>query len=193
MRLPGSRPASCLVVGALALSAIGGACSDPVLLPAFFENRVDTIQLWAATGTPVFRPSAYQVSSRSAVRLDQVNYFDFLYDITPAGEHIFLPLAAVAKTGSTTGNPGLKPTTTPFDSITVAEQTDYVTADTVRLRVSDIFYARSRPQPSCILGIPNYGKLQIVAMSDSARYIWIKVLSNINCGYRGLEPGLPER
>ncbi|HLB54403.1 MAG TPA: hypothetical protein VJK71_04795 [Gemmatimonadales bacterium] len=163
------------------------------LLPAVFENRVDSLELWAATGTEVFRPSAYLISARSAVRLDQVTYFDFIYDITPEGEHVLIPLAALASTGRTTGNPGILPTAVPFDSITIAEQTGYVTADTIHIRVGDVFFARSAPAPTCILSIPSYAKLQVLAMSDSARAISIRILSNINCGYRGLEIGLPKR
>lgn len=193
MRSPGFRSVLVLLSLAVGTAAATGGCSDPILLPANFENQVDTVTFWAATGTPVAKPSAYLISQRSAVRLDQVTYFDFIFDITPAGEYVLLPLAAVANTGRTSGNPGLLPTQTAFESILVAEQTGYITADTVQIRVSDVFYARSQPAPSCILGIPNYAKLQVLAASDSARSVQVQVLSNINCGYRGLEPGLPKR
>ena len=193
MRSPGFRTVSILSTLAVGILAAIGGCSDPILLPANFENRVDTLTLWAANGTPVAKPSAYLISQRSAVRLDQVTYFDFIFDITPEGEYVLVPLAALASTGRTSGNPGLLPTQTEFGAITIAEQTGYITADTVRIRVSDVLYARSQPAPSCILGIPHYAKLQVLAQNDSARSVQVQVLSNINCGYRGLEPGLPER
>jgi len=66
------------------------------------------------------------------------------------------------------------------------------TADTVQIRVSDVFYARSQPAPTCILAIPNYAKLEVLSMNDSSRSVEIQVLANINCGYRSLEPGLPK-
>jgi hypothetical protein len=179
-----------LGLGSAAAVSCGG---DLTLSPAVFENRTDTLQLWAATGTPIFRPSAYLIATRSAVRLDQLATFDFIYDITPLGEPVLLPMAAVANTGRTTGNPGLLPTTMPYDSITVAEQTGYITTDTVRVRVGDTFYARSQVSPACFLGIPYYAKLQIIAMNEVDRSVWIQVLSNINCGYRSLAPGLPKK
>lgn len=193
MRPYGFRAALVLVLGPGASGVVAGGCSDPVLLPAYFENRVDTLRIWAATGTDVFRPSAYLISQRSVARLDQVNYFDFIYDITPNGEHVFVPLGAVANTGRTLGNPGLLPTSLAFGAITIAEQTGYVTADTVQIRVSDVFYARSQPAPTCILAIPNYAKLEVLSMNDSSRSVEIQVLANINCGYRSLEPGLPKK
>lgn len=194
MRSRNLRRVSLRLLGTGLVSAVVAACGGDITLnPAVFENRTDTLQLWAATGTPIFRPSAYLIATRSAVRLDQLASFDFIYDITPLGEPILLPMAAVANTGRTTGNPGLLPTTTPYDSITVAEQTGYITTDTVRVRVGDTFYARSQVSPACFLGIPYYAKLQIIAMNDVERSVWIQVLSNINCGYRSLAPGLPKK
>jgi len=183
-----------LVLGTAALAGVVPSCSgDLTLNPAVYENFTDTLQIWAASGTPVYLPSAYLIASKRAVRLDQLTYFDFIYDITPEGEHVLLPLGAVANTGRTTGNPGLLPTTIPFDSILVAEQTGYLTTDTLRIRVGDTFYARSQVSSSCFLGIPYYAKLQVLGVNDEDRSLWIQVLSNINCGYRGLEPGLPKK
>ena len=182
-----------ILLGTAASAALAGCGGDITLGPAIFENRTDTLQLWAATGTAVFLPSAYIISTKSGARLDQISYFDFLYDITPSGEHILLPLAAVASTGTSFGNPGLLPTSTPYDSIQIAEQTGYVTADTVPIRVGDIFFARSRPSGSCFLGIPYYAKLQVIDIRDEDRSLFIRILSNINCGYRGLQPGLPTK
>jgi hypothetical protein len=187
------RPVSLILLGTAASAALAGCGGDITLGPAIFENRTDTLQLWAATGTPVFRPSAYIIGTKSPARLDQISYFDFLYDITPNGEHILLPLAAVASTGTSIGNPGLLPTTTPYDSILIAEQTGYVTADTLPIRVGDIFYARSRPSSGCFLGIPYYAKLQVISIKDEDRSLYIQILSNVNCGYRSLEPGLPKK
>ena len=190
MRMVVVRSALLLVLGA----AAGTGCGDPLsLLPPAFENRVDSLSLWAASNTPVVFPSGYLVAQRSTVRLDQVSTFDFLYDITPDGERIFVPLAALVNTGRVSGNPGFRRTDTPFEDISVAEQVDYVTEDTVRLRVGDVFYVRSAVDPSCGLGIPYYAKLQILSFDDSARRVGFQILANINCGYRGLELGLPER
>ncbi len=183
-----------LLLGIAAAAGLLGACSGDISLgPAAYENQVDTLQIWAATGTPVYLPSAYLIGSRSTARLDQLSYFDFIFDITPDGEHVLLPMGAVANTGRVSGNPGLLPTTVPFDSIRVAEQTGYLTTDTVRVRVGDIFYARSQISSACFLGIPYYAKLQVLGVNDDDRSIWIQVLSNINCGYRSLVVGLPTK
>jgi hypothetical protein len=191
MRQTVSRSVLLLLLGA----AAAAGCGDPLsLLPPVFENRVDTVSLWAASRTPVTDPSGFIISQRSAVRLDQVSSFDFFYDVSPAGEHFFLPLAAVVNTGRTAGNPGFREETAiAFDAITLAPQENYVSQDTVRFRVGDIFYARSQVESSCGLGIPYYSKLQILAIDNSEFKVRFKILANINCGYRSLEIGLPKK
>jgi len=184
------RSAFLLLLGATAWAG----CGDPLsLLPATIENKVDTTELFATSRTPVFDPSGFIISSISRVRLDQVNTFDFLYDVNPAGDHFFLPLAALINTGKTTGNSGFKPGDQSFDAITLAPQSDYVSSDTVFFRLGDVFYARSQVESSCSLGIPYYAKLQILAINDSAHTVKFRILANINCGYRSLAVGLPTK
>lgn len=177
----------------LGTPAVAG-CGDPLsLLPAVFENRVDTLSMYAASGTAVSLPSGFLIAQRVPVRLDQVNNFDFLYDVTPAGEHIFLPIAALVSTGRTTGNPGFLISSEEFDSISVALQQGYVSADTVRLSPGQVYFVRSAVDPSCSLGIPYYAKLQVLGFEDSTRKVAFRILANVNCGYRGLEVGLPKK
>ena len=184
------RSAFLLLLGALAWAG----CGDPLsLLPATIENRVDTVNLYATSLTPVINKSGFVISALQPVRLDQVNTFDFLYDVNPAGEHFFLPLAALINTGKTTGNAGFKPADQPFDSITIAPQSDYVSADTVFFGLGQVFFARSQVESSCSLGIPYYAKLQILAIDDSAHTVQFRILANINCGYRSLAIGLPTK
>lgn len=184
------RSALLLLLGAVAWAG----CGDPLsLLPAAFENRVDTLAMYSASGTAVTLPSGFLISARSAVRLDQVSSFDFLYEVTPGGEHLFLPFAALVNTGRTTGNPGFQLTTSAFDSITVGLQQGYVSADTVRLSAGQVYYARSAVDPNCGIGIPYYAKLQVLGFNDSTRKVSFRILANVNCGYRGLEVGLPKK
>ncbi len=191
MRQTAFRSALPFLLGATALTGCGDALS---LLPPRFANQVDTTALWAATGTPVVRQSGFLISQGLRVRLDQVTLFDFYYDINPAGERFFIPLAAVVNTGRTVGNPGFREELqVSFDSINTAPQDGYVSQDTVRFRVGDVFYVRSGVESSCNLGIPYYAKLQILSVDDSARAVSFRILINANCGYRSLEIGLPKK
>lgn len=180
--------------GSLALVASATGCGDPLSLsPAIFPNREDTVTIWAASLTPVYRPSAYVLSSRAGVRLDQVAGFDFLYDINTAGRHVFIPLAALIATVGSSGTPGLQPTNTAYDAILLAEQLGYVSKDSVTAAVDQVYYVRATLDRSCPLGIPYYAKLQVLSFDVAERSVTFRILTNLNCGYRGLQPGLPTR
>jgi hypothetical protein len=38
-----------------------------------------------------------------------------------------------------------------------------------------------------------YAKLHVLAIDRAARRLDFEILTDINCGYRGLEPGVPKR
>jgi hypothetical protein len=53
---------------------------------------------------------------------------------------------------------------------------------------------RSRPS-QCIYGaiVYYYAKVQVLHIDTVARRIDLRVLADQNCGYRGLEPGIPSQ
>jgi hypothetical protein len=186
-------PFSAVILALPAAAALAG-CGNPLsLLPANFANRVDTVVVWAATGTAINLPSGYEIAGRTPVRLDQVIFFDFLYDLNADGRRYFLPVGAVVKTGRTNGNPGFLLTPTSFDAITTAQQLGYQTADTIPATVGQVYYVRSTLDPNCALGIPYYAKMEVLGFDDTARSVRFRILSNINCGYRDLEVGIPSK
>lgn len=183
-----------LALAALALASQTLSCGDPLsLAPPVFPNRVDTVSVYAVTGTPISRPSGYVISIRSAVRLDLFPSFDFAYHIDGAGKRSFLPYDLVTGSERTSGNPGLQPTETPFEAIDVAQQLGYIVRDTVEVVPGQVYYVRSELPQGCAFGTPFYAKLQVLAVDDSARTVRFQILNNINCGYRGLTVGLPTR
>jgi len=181
---------ACLAGG---LMALAGACSDPnPLPPANLINTVDTVVVYAISGTPVYQPSGYSTTERLPVRLDASTSADFGYDIAADGRHVLLPAKLIGQSGFGT-DPGLLPTSTPFDSITIAEVNGYLTLDTVTVQAGDVLYVRGRVSPLCYLGLPTYAKAEVLAFDEPARTIQFRILVNGNCGYRSLEPGQPKR
>jgi len=179
--------------GVLVVTALGG-CGDALsLLPASQENKVDTVVVFAANGTGITQPSGYSIVSRSRIRLDQGNTFDFIYYINSEGRHFFLPVAAIASTGRTTGNAGFQKTDTPFEDILIAQQLGYITNDSIPITPGQTFYARSTVSQACDLGIPFYAKVQVLSIDDVHRGVSFRILSNVNCGYRGLQTGIPKQ
>lgn len=178
----------------LALVVAAAGCSDPNPLPdASISNGVDTLTLYAVSGTDVWRASGYAATERRTVRLDQSTTADFAYQITPDGRHILLPGALVGQAAANGVNPGLQVVDSAFDDLTFARNDDYLTLDTVDVAPGTVFYIRGRVATSCFYGYPTFGKGEILAFDETARTLLFRVLINANCGYKSLEPGLPTR
>lgn len=180
-----------VLCGLLPLCLGATACGDPRLPPASFRNVVDTITVYAVTGTAVHLPSGYSITEARAVRLDQSASTDFAFDITPGGDRIFLPGWLVGQPGIGGVDPGLQHTVAEFESIRIAVQNGYVLRDTVPAAAGEVYYIRSRIPGTCFLGVPLYGKLQVLGINPEARSVTFQVMVNLNCGYRSLEEGLP--
>jgi hypothetical protein len=174
----------------LILSALA-ACSNSDNLPdPTAENIVDTIRVGSLTDTPVTTSSGFRVGARDAIRTDTDSDFDFAYDIEgdPAtGTSVIVPRTALGiDEGSSAG---VMRRTEAFDAIEVAPSNGYVTDQSVPIALGELYIVRSRVR--CSLGVPVYAKIEIIGFEDNS--VILKVLANTNCGYRGLEPGFPDR
>jgi hypothetical protein len=179
-----------LIFVALALAA---ACGDPLgLPPPAVANRVDSlVSLYALSDTPISTPSAYVISFRQPVRTDQGNQgFDFAFDIDTLGRALLLPTGALKLAKGS----GIQVTQHAFDSVTVAPSSGYNTDSGTVVDSGSVAIMHSRPLV-CSFGITSiyYAKLQVLAIDTVARRIDFRILDNVNCGYRGLEEGLPRR
>lgn len=183
-------------LGLLAAAGIAGlaACGDDNQLPdPVFNNVVDTVVVYAISGTEVFRASGYAMTERRAVRLDQSTTADFGFDITSDGRPVLLPGAMIGQPGSSGIDPGLQFVDVPFPDIVVAPTTGYLTLDSVFVELGDVLIMRSRIPGGCFYGLPAYGKVQILELNQDTRTAVFEVLANLNCGYKGLAPGLPSQ
>ena len=167
------------------------ACGDPNALPdPQIENAVDTISISALTGTAIQLPSAFSVAGPRGVRTDLSADFDVAFDLR-GDIPVFSPRAGLNfPTGGL--QPGLIRSDKAFAEIEQGETNGYVTRDTLQLAVGDVFVARSRIVCSA-LSVPLYGKLRVLEVDATARTVTFEILADQNCGYVGLEPGLPNK
>ena len=166
------------------------ACNDLNELPdASDSNVVDTITITAISDPDVRKPSAYSISERRAIRLDQGGAFDFAYDVVDGT--LFYPAAALGLGGSGT-QAGFLATTGSFADLTVAPQNGYITEEPLPATIGTVYAVRSRLVCSQLGGVPMYGKLEVLEIDPAAASVTFQVLTNNNCGYRSLQPGVPE-
>ena len=183
------------LVVALAFTA---SCGDPYgPSEAFRENRTDTLSLYALSGTPIALPSAYSIFLRQSVRPDLAREgFDFAFDIDTVGRPVLLPTGAL---GLGRGS-GIQLASTPFDSLRIAPTSNYQRDSAVAVDSGSVAILHSRQPlyPVCVTNVPAfYAKLEILAIDTTSgpngRRVDFRILTDINCGYRGLEPGLPRQ
>jgi len=172
-------------------SVTATACDSPLDVPAATDtNLVDTVTLYALRGTDLLLPSAYDVVGRTPAHTDRLESFDCAVDLADDGAPMLYP----AGTLGLPKDPGILIMTTTFDSVTSAPLTGFV-PDTVRkLSVNSVFVVKSRPNGlNCALAgsLPRYGKFRVIGVDATKRSITFEALVDANCGYRGLQPGLP--
>ena len=186
------RPLRTFSVVCLAL-ALAAACGDPFgLLRPNVDNVVDTVSLYALSGTLPGTPSGYELAGRTTVLIEDGGIFDFAVDLDSAGRPVLKPTGAL-KLGRSSG---VQATTIPFDSIRLAPTGGYQLDSAVTLQVGGSAILHSSPSGCSITISPAYyyyAKLQILSVDTATRKIKFQILVDTNCGYRGLEPGLPSR
>lgn len=171
------------------------ACSDPNAIPrAGLANEIDTLTLASLERGPVSAPNAYSMNLRSGVRTWEAGTnFEFVFSMDPQDRAAFLPTAALGLSATTALKPGLLRTSVAWDAMTKAPLNGYVTLDTVPIAEQDRFYLRTAVSTCVGLGVPLYGKLEVLDIDTAAATVKIRVLANQNCGYRGLALGVPRQ
>jgi len=202
MHSPSLRGATLVTV---LIAMLVAACGDPLGLPqAANPNTVDTVRLFALSGTPVATPSGFRffraaipsVAVPQPVRTDQSSDYDFAFEIDTTGRALLLPTAAL-RLGPSSGG---QLSTLPFDSIRLAPDRNYELDSALVLDVGSVAILQSR-LTTCGFGIGAvyhyYAKLRVLTIDlttdPGGRYIDLEILVDTNCGYRGLELGLPSR
>jgi hypothetical protein len=149
------------------------------------------VVLAALSGTPIAQPSGYDLIVASAVRTDRTNAFDFAFDIDGGATPRIYP----AGTLGLGGEPGILRSEDAFADVGSAPLDGYVSDSTLAVSAGTVFVVRSRNSSAqCVLGsaLPRYGKFHVLSVDQGARTITLELLVDLNCGYRGLEPGIPE-
>jgi len=178
-----------VLAGTTFLTAI--ACGDSTgLLPPIAPNVVDTATFAAIRGTPIADPSGLDMVTNRVTRTDRGQLFDVAFDFDSAGVAVLLPAGLLGFQPQV----GWRRSNQEFDAIRSAPVEDFVADSSLALTVGQVFLVRSRnSSSSCgFLGaVPRYGKFHVLEIDPQGRSVTLEFLVDVNCGYRGLEPGFP--
>ena len=181
-----------VVLGVVLFSA--GCDNTLALPPATVANVVDTVTLYALQGTSINSASGFDVTLGATARTDRQNEaFDFAFNIDDGGRALILTTGALGLNARS----GIQPSDRAFGDIVIAPLEDYQLDSALVVGVDSVFIVRSRPTSfgcAFFLGqLPRYGKFHVLELNLATRQITLENLVNVNCGFRGLESGIPIR
>lgn len=183
---------------AVVLAAAVSACGDPFTLPpASLTANERVVVLYAMTGTPITRPSAFNLVSGVEIRTDRSADFDFVVEFAPdsvwglgsTGETVIALIPRGALGFAADG--GLQLSTVPWDSLLLAPEAGYVESRAIRVDSGSVVVGASRKE-TCNFGFvrPHYAKFRVEGVDWAQRFITTRMVTDPNCGYRGVEPGV---
>jgi hypothetical protein len=172
------------------------ACSDPNSLQATLPTSVDTLSVWALSGTPPSYPSGISIVARQAVPIDAGGAFDVALDINDNGQPVIYPLKLVVTPVGGTRPVGLQTVTGDFDSLLVAPKSGFE-ADTALIlnfgQVVVVQATHSIQGDFCQFAIsPDiYAKITVDSLNLASRILYFRMGVDPNCGFRSFAGGLP--
>ncbi|MEO7102897.1 MAG: hypothetical protein ABI311_05775 [Gemmatimonadaceae bacterium] len=185
-------------VAALAGLALATGCKDTNILQASLPVLTDTLMVYAMTGTPPSLPSGISVIYRSSVRVDGSAAFDVAFDFDSLGRIVVSPVRVLVNQLSGAPAVGIKTAfTTPFDAITSAPGGYYRPDTAIVVTPGQPFVLltnRATASNACVYD-PSptiYAKIVVdSATPATTRAIYLRMVSDPNCGYKSFAAGLP--
>ncbi|NUQ20782.1 MAG: hypothetical protein HOQ09_07455 [Gemmatimonadaceae bacterium] len=168
------------------------ACHVAYAPKALYPISADTLRLSALTGTPIDARSAVLLLSGSEIVPGQSENFDFALDIDANGNVVIIPRTKVL-TCTSLCQLGIAFPSAPFDSLYDAPERGYVydSTKTVAPGKAVAFVTKATSCiPSNISTYDVYAKMVVDSVRMSDRAIFIRLVTDPNCGFRGLVPGI---
>ena len=185
---------------AAALALVGlAACSDPFEIRPNLDTVEATFTLHALNGSAPSAPTAaVLINTPGATRMGSTFAFDLAFDITGDGKAMLYPVDVVASDIALPSNRyvGLQVVTDRSnDDLVEAPNGGYTYGQPLELQVGTVAFVQSNAHPLCAGSFTPfiYAKLRVTAVDVAARTVTLQIRSDPNCGFRGLQPGLPTR
>ncbi len=172
------------------------ACGDPTSLKATAPTFVDTLSVFALSGTPPSYPSGVSLVGRRAVRVDGFAGFDVAFDIDPAGNAVIYPVKLVVASPGGTRLVGLLKTPFPFEAVLEAPSTGFETDSSFVVAPGETVVVQSVHNIQgdiCQFALSPfiYSKIAIDSVSLATRTLYLRIGLDPNCGFRSFADGIP--
>lgn len=187
-----------LTLVALPLLAALGCSSDPYAPKALSFVNADTLRLLALNGTSPQAESAVHLLYGQSTVPDFTEAFDFALDIDAGGHVILIPRSKVVVCSSTCqlGIKIIRADSVEFDKLYDAPKSGYTydSVTTIPVGATVAFVTKELGcAASNIQTYDVYAKMIVDSVHAADRAIYARVVSDPNCGFRGLVPGIIPR
>ena len=183
------------VIAAGFTAALISACGDPTGLKASLLNSIDTLSVFALSGTPPNYPSGISFLSGQPIHVDGFALFDVAFDINADGNAVIYPVGLVV--ASPSSRPvAMQKISLPFESVAEAPKDGYQSDSALVALPGETIVVQSAHNSSadlCQFALnPNiYAKIAVDSVTLSSRTIYLRMGLDPNCGFRSFEEGVP--
>jgi hypothetical protein len=172
------------------------ACGNPTNIRANLPTSVDSLSLFALSGTPPTYPSGIAILSRQPVRVDGFASFDVAFDIDAAGNVIISPVKLVVVSPGGSRPVGLLKVPGTFATALEAPKSGYELDSSLVLAPGEVVMVQTAHNTSgdlCQFAInPNiYAKIAVDSVNVAARTLFLRLGLDPNCGFRSFADGIP--
>jgi len=183
------------VIAAGLTAAFISACGDPTGLKASLLNSVDTLSVFALSGTPPNYPSGLAFLSHQSVHVDGFGAFDIAFDINADGNAVVYPVKLIVASGSPRPV-AMQKIGEAFDSVAEAPKTGYQSDSALVALPGETIVVQSAHNAAadlCQFAInPNiYAKIGVDSVNLASRTIYLQLGLDPNCGFRSFASGVP--
>ncbi|MFL5604654.1 MAG: hypothetical protein ACJ77R_14765 [Gemmatimonadaceae bacterium] len=184
------------LVATMFVVAILNACGDVAGLEASRATTVDTLSVFALSGTPPIYPSGIALLARQPVTVDGFASFDIAFDIDDAGNAIVYPVKLVVASPGGARQVGLQRISDSFENVAEAPKTGFQTDSGYVARAGETVVVQSAHNFSndlCQFAINPfiYAKVAVDSVKLDTRTIYLRLGLDSNCGFRSFATGIP--
>jgi hypothetical protein len=185
-------------LGVLGAAVVASACTDPIHILAQLPTVVDTVTVYALSGTSPSLPSGLDVFSGQAVAVDGFAQFDVAFDVVSPTQVRILPVRFVVTSPNGVRIVGLQTQPGTFEQLLQAPSAGYETDSSIVVTPGQVVVlqtTRAGPGEYCQFAISPYlyAKLSVLSIDATTRTIQFQLGQDTNCGFRSFESGLPTR
>jgi hypothetical protein len=181
-----------VLIAAAAVTACGTLKPPKAQFPTVSTDPV----VFALNGGPAGSLAGLNFLTGTSVPVDARFTFNLALDIDSAGRIVIYPAARVANGLTGTISVGLQPVDGAYEDYTEARKTGYTFDSTLVVPVGQVVGVNVLDQTTCTvysLGASYFAKFVVDSVHPGDRAIFTRLVSDPNCGYVALTPGIPTK